>query len=1116
MLFFENIQSVSKYESKLLFRSWFFKVFLVLTLFYAIFVSIVATGEIDGIERIPSILPGFMLFFFNIGQAVISIFLASEYLKRDKQLDTSEVFYVRPLSNAEYLLGKMWGTIRVFLLLNFLVIAITAIVGYVKLKTDIDISSYFIYLFLINIPTLIYIVGLSTLLMLLIKNQALTFVVLLGYIGLTVFYIGEKCYYLFDYIGYNMPMFKSTVTGFADLEALINHRLLYFLLGCAAILCSILFFRRLPNSHRALRPWKFLSFLFFALSGWCVYRHLNAYWDKNRVQQQMVELNNQHVHDPKMTVDSCHIDVVQREDDLHITARILGKALNNSSKFTFTLNPGLKVISAVCEGHPLDYERESHLLRLCFPKELRKDETIWFTLEYEGVVDERICYLDIPEELQIEQNKVRSVPFNVGKRYAYQSADYTLLTPETYWYPRPGVCYSSTSPDWQQVYFTHFDMTVQPRAGLTALSQGKRDYAADSSKVAFHSSYPLQSISLIIGDYKNISVEVDSVDYELWYFDKHDFFKADFDSISDTIPSIIREFRNRVENTEFKMTYPFDRFMWIETPLQFFTYTRIWTRAQETVQPEMLLLPEMVMKDWNYHIKWMRQWNKYEERRGGRVRTEKEIQSDAFNDMFWSMIQTVSDFNFESGMLGRSSMMAKSNPYYIFPQFYNFKYNVYSSEWPVANRMVELLVESNGRVRNNTNWMRNFNGLSNDEKSLLLMQERPFKELLSDVDHRDLVDNLVNLQREKTFLEANINIGVQAFKDSIIKHVTDNVFLNLSFEALLDTLGNIADVDLKAPLQQWSQPLELAEFVFGTPRFKKVDLFDKEIYQVEIAISNISNVKGYIDLKMVFWGDESTTQPFDGEEKPVEWIVEFEPHQTKRIVSHWEESAPNGIRINTMFSKNLPMEIFTRLDKAEEALTLNDEGEFVINYDMLSDENEIIVDNEDSLLFKLSDPLPSGYFNEWIERKSKEEDFKYVGVQPWRVPSRWTATTDGRYYGQSVRSAYVIRSGDGRQFAKWSVPIPESGRYDLYYHVKVPDEVRWRDRRRGGKNTYHFLIKNGEEEDEVEINLKKVEDGWVQLGTTLRIDSDTIYVTLSDKTTDVRMVIADAVKLVRK
>ena len=123
MTFLSNIQSVAKYESKLLIRSWFFRVFTVLaigitTLFnFLLFVSEDTYGFWIAMS-IPSNIPYLILLLLNTGQAVIAIFLASDFLKRDKKLDTSEVFYVRPLSNAEYVIGKIWGNLRVFLLLN--------------------------------------------------------------------------------------------------------------------------------------------------------------------------------------------------------------------------------------------------------------------------------------------------------------------------------------------------------------------------------------------------------------------------------------------------------------------------------------------------------------------------------------------------------------------------------------------------------------------------------------------------------------------------------------------------------------------------------------------------------------------------------------------------------------------------------------------------------------------------------------------------------------------------------------------------------------------------------------------------------------------------------------
>ena len=90
---------------------------------------------------------------------------------------------------------------------------------------EVDWIAYLLYFLLISVPTLVFIIGLSIFLMLVLKNQALTFVILLGYIGLTVFYIEDKFYYLFDYMAYSLPLVKSTIVGFSNWEVILNHRL---------------------------------------------------------------------------------------------------------------------------------------------------------------------------------------------------------------------------------------------------------------------------------------------------------------------------------------------------------------------------------------------------------------------------------------------------------------------------------------------------------------------------------------------------------------------------------------------------------------------------------------------------------------------------------------------------------------------------------------------------------------------------------------------------------------------------------------------------------------------------------------------------------------------------
>lgn len=1112
MLFLKNIQSVSKYESKLLYRSWFFKVFATLTVVATIFTAIDTLEESRYVESIPTLLGYSLMLTFNIGQAVVSIFLASEYLKRDKQLDTSEIFYVRPLSNAEYMLGKMWGTIRVFLLLNFLVMVVGVVCGYTKLGPAVDVGSFFGYFLLINLPTLVYIIGLSTMLMLIIKNQALTFVILLGYIGLTIYYIGDKYYYLFDYMCYNVPLMESTITGFADLPTLIIHRMLYLLAGLSFIFFSILMFRRLPNSHYSLLPWGGCAVAVFLGTLYLGYLHINNYTERDSYRKNLIILNNKNVNNPKIVTDSCSIEVVQQGEKLFFETKITGRPLVESTQFTFTLNPGFTVTEALYAGIPLAVEREQHLIKITFPEEKSVEDTICFTLKYEGVIDERICYLDIPEELLVESGGMNK--YKMGKRYAFQGADFTMLTPESYWYPRPGVCYSDESPDWQQNYFTNFSMRVTPNAGMTPVSQGQIKLGEDSSSTLFTLEYPLQSLSLLIGDYKSISVESDSTLYSVWYLEGHDYFRQNFDSLQDTLPQLIKEMRRDIEK-EIELSYPFKRFSFVEVPVHFASFSRTWTRSQERQQPEMLFLPERGFGLWhfdfNWHIKWRKERREHNKNHGGRILTNAQIEAEVFSMLKWLLLDQNGNVKIDEGRMGRKSVTIEESPYYIFPQMYNFKYNIYSSEWPVANRLIEIRLSKMPFWHNFL--QRNVNGLSNEEKCVLLLQERSFRELLKDVELRNLMNNIIEVQGKRLFLGAEKALGVEALGDSLFNYVKSRPFENLSFETMLDTVGRMANCDLRTALEEWEKPIETAEFLFGTPTVTKVTTTKKDIFQGNIVISNISDNPGSVNMKLVFWTRNGDKQIFDGKRKPNEWIVNFEPHETKRIITHWEE-APNLFSCKALFSKNLPMQIGTHSGKIETEKTLIPEGEYPLSSDFLLEKDEIIADNEDERFFELSVPPPSGLLNEWVKKKSIDEDFKYSGFAEWNPPMRWTLTTDGGFYGKSIRSAAVIRSGDGEEYAKWKLPVPEHGRYELYYHVRKPGELFWGGWHNRGRKMYNFIIETNDSKEEHELNMRRVENGWTLLGT-FDVTSDTISVTLTNKT-KLRYITADAVKLIKK
>lgn len=247
-------------------------------------------------------------------------------------------------------------------------------------------------------------------------------------------------------------------------------------------------------------------------------------------------------------------------------------------------------------------------------------DTVTFSVKYGGRIDSKFCYLDIPAEVLQKENK--NFLFNIDKQYVFQTKDYLLFTPETYWYPRPGTAYSDVSSDWQQTYFSRFGLQVKPLPGLVPLSQGEGVKGEDGS-YSFAAEYPAQTVSLIIGKYKQQSLESDSTLYSIWHIEGNDYYTATFDSILDTVPSFIHNIRENLERT-YKLSYPFKRFSVVEVPVQFSTYPRAWSQAQEAVQPEMVLFPEKgcvfgqldVERAWKNQIKWSK--------RGGREITEEE------------------------------------------------------------------------------------------------------------------------------------------------------------------------------------------------------------------------------------------------------------------------------------------------------------------------------------------------------------------------------------------------------------------------------------------------------------------------------------------------------------
>ncbi|NDV56581.1 xanthan lyase [Bacteroides sp. 519] len=1101
MSFITNIRSVAKYESKLLLRSWFFRIFTILAaLLLGLFNGMIMFQEDNSIWpllAIPSNIPYFSMLLLNTGQAVVAIFLASDFLKRDKKLDTSEVFYVHPLSNAEYVFGKIWGNLRAFLILNILIMGLVLIFNIISSRVDVDWSAYIIYFLLISIPTLVFIIGFSIFLMLILKNQALTFVILLGYIALTVFYIGNKFYYLFDYMAYSLPLMKSSIVGFTSYATIFNHRAIYLFAGLAFICFTISLFNRLPNSRRSSIPWIVLGICLIVLSATCGYGHVHSILNAGNNRKMYTEINNTYAHHPRMAVENYVIDVQQTTDEIIAEVQMKAVALTTASEFAFCLNPGMAVQEVTASGTPLQFSRDKQILLADMGKQITKGDTVSLSVKYHGRIDENFCYLDINNE--VLEKESRQLLINVDKKYAFQTDDYVLFTPETYWYPRPGVAYSDKYPDWQQVYFSHFNVNIRPLPGLTGITQGKLEEESEEGTFNYATNDRSQSATLIIGRYGQVSALSDSIRFSIYYLEEHDYFSAELDTIRDTIPTILSEVRQQFERN-YKLQYPFKRFSIVEVPAQFHSYPRAWTQAQEAMQPEIILFMEKGWTAWDMDIKQrqkdQKRWAKWQ----NQEIDDYEAKLRTFRDFLYFFFRTEMSYNFSQGSRGQAQLTSEPSPYFVFPQLYNFKYNIFSSEWPVSNRLFELYLQNKS---GDQGWERQINGVSNNEKASLLFAEHSFRDLLVDVNQLDIMDNMVGLQGRKLLSQGELNIGVQAFLDSVYSVLNRNVFRNLNFELLLDTLGQISQSNLRPEVDKWNAPIGLPYYTISMPEVIHVNNRGQENFVLKFRIANDSDHDGMINVHIrtgYWWGNTPT---------PKEQFNLFIPaRQTKELVSIWDQQ-PGEIHINTLISGNLPATVSTYIRNVRRENRAVHEVEGIFNVESIqnTDRNEIIVDNEDAL-FSVSEPTVTGLLPKWLD-KIEDTSFKYKGVM-WKTPIEWTPTTHQGFFGKYVRSAHAVRSGDGSKTATWKVPLPEPGYYEVYAW-SFNEELRWQ---RNDNAEYHFRIQYGNESEDVFLNLRHAGEEWGHLGNYY-FDTDTVRIVLSNDF-KLRMVNADAVRLVKR
>lgn len=1106
-----NINIIARYEVKLLRRSWLFRVFALLTLLILTFVELanltptfwkyMETWYTSGVT---SMLPFYTIYLYNIAQSVIVIFLAGSFLKRDKKLDTAEVIYVRPMSNADYIIGKVWGIVRVFISLNAIMLLITAFFNLVINQSPFSIFPYIFYLLTISLPSLLFILGLSFTMMCLLKNQAVTFIVMLGIVGTVFFYLQEDLYGLFDFFGVNIPAIFSDVTGHANLGLFLLQRSVYMLMAIGLICFTITLVKRLPH-----RPWKTVLLnivgAFLVLSGGCAGLLYTLHFKNiSNVRNSYISAYDKYESAEKVNMVSNDITITQQNGQLQAESRIkvINKNRQEVKELVLYLNPALKITSAESDGVTLTFSRDQQVIVINKP--LPSDSTLTFTLKYDGTINENVCYADI-EEKDFLANPFSSTAFKYryGKRYAYVSNKFTLLTPECLWYPvtippvNPKVPYAIGRN------FTAYSLTVTCPEDKTVVSQGQMSREGD--KTTFKNKTLLPGISLTIADYEKKSITVDDTDYELYYFKGHDFFTKYFDQIADTLPAVIRDIRNDLEIAKNKR-YPFRKFVMAETPITFAGYTRNWKGYTEAVMPEIVFIPERGMNtrsDFRAATHRTKDWRNTPDE----LMEDKDVQTSMLKEYFKNTFVT------ESDPAMRRNESPEVNKLNIGTMFFGFTCFISSEKYPVIDVAVNTMLNTTTENR-----MRMFfggNAIDDGQKANLYLADKSFKAATEDrVIKPQVFYEMLKLKSNqlKNFITAQV--PVEEFKVFMNEFYGTHPFEEIPANEFIRLFNERFGIDLEIFLNEWYHTAKTPTIVLRNVDANKVQVEDFTKYQIRFKVYNASDIDAVITVKTEDAGNGGGRGGFsmvrmgggsrNTTDNSKNYII---PGKTAREVKIINDERPARLVVNTNISHNLPNEFTFSFSKIDNEISDSTSGIFQIDTSFFApNPYEIIVDNEDPG-FRTIEANTKHRLKDLF--KTEEED-KYKGFRPWRFPSKWTAVINNTCYGTSVNSAVHKAKGKGGNQVEWSVTIPKA----TYYEVAVwnPKFETWGRGRRGNnrERTQTYVVKYDQEEETVTIDLGPEENGWVPLGN-FYLPEGKVTVSLSDKVSG-DFVVADAVK----
>lgn len=1060
------------------------------------------------IMALPCSFPLVNAYLFCVMQSLFAILFVTDFPRRERLQGAQESILSHPINNSDYLLGKVIGNIILFWMVNAGVVLLCLFIHWGSVA-PYRFGYYLFYFLTLNIPSLVFIMGISLWLMRLLKVRFVAIVLALVLLVISVGWLPYRWHGTLDFLGSGVPNLFSDITGHVGMTNYLLHRFAYLFLGLGFLSLSIYGMVRIPNNLFRIKRWSGAGIAFIMLAIVCGIWIEVGYLPAREARAAFRDSFQNYWNEACCNVT--RHDIIVRQE---------GKTLFSESKLTLYnpnaekveelilfLNPGLRVETLMLAGKNVPFRRENQVIVIDYPLEAR--DSVHLHLRYSGKIDERLVDLQL-SDAAYEDTFRGDLFFPTGRRSAFVSDDFMLLTPSSIWYPVAIPPVNPIVPSYSGRDFTRFKISVAHPRQKILCSQGMAIGKNDSCY--FQPSRPLAGISLCGGEYELHERHTPELTLRLYTFKKH---LTPFRNLPPISGKLIHDCLSRIINDD-GMPYRWVDMDWyeegtgnlffMETPLPFISEVRAGRSRTGYVEPGMVFLPEG-----GFDLDLKSKSDDY--KKNG----EKMMAIHLFGGTdYYGAYYTHPLLG-----LGNTAYYRRLNPYNIFSLLKESDLWIKSEEFPFAgflfNRICLGQKEfSHERYFNISIYDKpNKRGdmcLSNNSLYSIIHDGRIEPDILHGIflqKSRELLDRLLLNVSWDTFYAAltdvyRSNHGIISM-DSFARTMNERLGVEIEWEAILRDW-------LHTDHGQYFKVKDL--YVYYYPATRKGIEVAPGMYgkigwvEMQGQVMNCGKTGGVVSVELFNSGYVKEEQEH--------YTCYLEPGEAKafRLVCEGTRGFIMPI-LNTGLSANYPQIFsFEGRNRKEDTVLEKLAGTWsdIDTSVFLPPVGEIIVDNDDAGFSVKS--AKETWFQKWFKREPEVRNISGT------IPSRWTPVIATHLHGDSVRSAYFKGFGDGNSSATWRVNLDEGGKYRISAKVsRMPITMEYR---RPQGVVYYYTIKHSEGEQQVAAELDRFFEslqlyGWIPLGE-FDLPKGGMSITLSDYDELGRegiAVVADAIKLQR-